>query len=532
MNPIIITLALLAGFAFRKAGYPPLLGYLLVGFITSELSIGSADELAPLADAGILMLLFTIGLKLQPQSLMPAYVWGSAILHIVIVVPMTAALIMIIGNLFEPLAFGSYRTPWMLAFALSFSSTVLAVKMFEERGDANALYARIAIGVLVIQDVLAVVWLVFSTGHWPSPWALLLLGLPLLRGPLGRLFRTIGHGELLLLSGIVLTFASAALFEAVHLKEGLGALVAGALLAAADRTKARELYRQLLGLKNLLLVAFFLQIGYYGWPSMHMLMVAAIFAVVIVLRPLVYFVLLTSFGLRARTAWYTGISLFSYSEFGLIVGTVAVSNGQLQSDWVTTLALVLAVSFFLATPVNNLIHELYRRFEGPLERYQKADRLPMEQIGSVGDAQIAILGMGRIGREAYATLDLELDRIIGVEENFERWQMLQEMKINSIHGDATDRLFWEQVGLLRMDLILVGLSNYRENLEIVSLARELGYQGKLAVVARFPDERAELESLGCIAFYLYEDLGHDFAHYVLSQVESVEYGKAVGTKTG
>ena len=527
MEPLIIVLAFAAGLAFRHVGYPPLLGYLLAGFAANALGLGSGEALAPLADAGILLLLFTIGLKLNPADLAPRYVWGSALLHMAIAVPLTAVVIYAIGALYEPLSFEHPAAPWTLAFALSFSSTVLAIKLFEERGETTSFYANIAIGVLVVQDVLAVIYLVATAGYLPSPWALALLALPLLRPVLARFLPVVGHGELLLLSGVLFAFGAAALFEAVSLKGGLGALLIGMLVARSHAGKAKELYEQLAGLKNLLLIGFFLQIGYYGFPSLPLMIVAAVLGVLVVLRPMIYFWLATFFGLRARTGWLSGLALFNYSEFGLIVAAIAVQNGVLTDDWVTTLALAMSLSFFLATPVNRKAHELYLRYSERLLAYEKPERLPVEEIGSLGDATTVVLGMGRVGRAAFDRLREEgHERIIGVEENYARANELAAEGRPCIHGDAADRDFWDRTGLDRRTLILLSLTNHRENLRVVRLARELGYAHTLAVASRFPDESAELEAMGCVAYYLYQDTGRDFAAFTLEQMAAAD--EAVG----
>ncbi len=523
MDPLVLLLAFVAGLAFRRANMPPLLGFLLAGFVGNALGWSSLEALAPLADAGILLLLFTIGLKLDPKDLAPRYVWGSALLHIVIVVPLTAAALYIVASLYSPLSFQHPAGPWTLAFALSFSSTVLAIKLFDDRGETASFYARIAIGILVVQDVLAVVYLVATSGHWPAPWALALLALPLAAPLLRRLLPAVGHGELLLLAGILFAFGAAALFEAAALKGGLGALVAGMLLKHAHRAKAKEVYEQLHGLQNLLLIGFFVQIGYYGLPSMEMMVISSLIASLTLLRPVVYFAVLTRFGLRARTGWLTGLSLFSYSEFGLIVAAIAVEAEVLRPVWVTTIALALAISFVMATPANRLAHELFRRHEARLLRHESEERLPEERVGSLGDARTVILGMGRIGRGAYDALALIAAEsgnfaragIVGVEENVGLVAQRREDGYACIHGDASDRDFWERTGLAQRDTILVGLTIHRENLRVVRMARELGFTGTLGVACRFPDERRELEALGCRAYYLYEDVGGDFARHVV-----------------
>jgi len=522
MDPIVIVLAFSAGLLMRRAGYPPMLGYLVAGFVANAMHVGTGEGLAPLADAGVTLLLFTIGLKLNPQALKPNYVWASAFLHMVIAVPLTAAVIMLVGTWYAPLALSSSLSAWALAFALSFSSTVFAMKMCEERGESASFYASIAIGVLVVQDVMAVVYLGIASGKYPTPWALGLLSLIFVRPFLTRIMRAIGHGELLLFSGIAFALTTAELFEFVNIKGGLGALLIGVLVAQADKAKAKELHDKLIGLKNLLLIGFFLQIGYYGFPSFIMIVVACVLGLLLVLRPLIYFSLFVLFGLRARTAWLSGMLLFNYSEFGLIVAAASVQAGILPADWVTTLALAMAMSFFLATPINNQVHRLYLEYRQHLVRYERKVRLPEEEIGSLGDVDTAVLGMGRVGRNAYKALKQSgRDAIVGVEESFSRTSELSAQGFHCVHGDASDRDFWERTGLAQCDLILVGLSNHRENLRIVQLAKELGYNGRLAVAARFGDHKDELEALGCISFNLYEEAGKDFAMHTMSKFERI-----------
>jgi len=93
MELSVVIMAFCAGLALRRLGYPPLLGYLAAGFVAHMLGLGDGDNLKPLADAGIVLLLFMIGLHLKLSDLRPRYVWGSAILHMLIALPLTTAVI-------------------------------------------------------------------------------------------------------------------------------------------------------------------------------------------------------------------------------------------------------------------------------------------------------------------------------------------------------------------------------------------------------------------------------------------------------
>ena len=517
MIPVVILIAFVAGLAFRKFGYPPLLGYLLAGFVAHELGYGSADAIAPIADLGILLLLFTIGLKLNLKELAAPQVWGVAGLHMMIAVVLTVPIILLAGFVLPALALTDSTAAWALAFALSFSSTVFAVKIFDERGESASLHASIAIGILIIQDIFAVCYLVFTSDKSVSSYAFVLLALPLLRPVLFYVLRSCGHGELLVLFGVAVSIGAAELFELFNLKGGLGAIIFGVLLG--NTNKANELYKSLINLKDLFLIGFFLQIGYYGLPSAEMLIAAMALALLVFLRPIIYYFLLVALKLRSRTAFLTGMSLFNYSEFGLIVAAIAVGSGLLTEEWLTVLALAMSISFFIAVPFNTKVHSLFGKNFSWLHRFERKTRLPEEEIADLGDARIAVLGMGRVGVGAYQYLqDLYGDSIVGVDESHEKSEILQKQEIHCVHGDATDYEFWSQTNLAERDMIFVSLSNHSENLYVVNQAKELNFKNTLAVVSRFPDEQRELEQLGCVTFNLYAEAGHGFAEHVVNQI--------------
>lgn len=520
IEPLLVVIAFLVGAGFSRLGMPPLLGFLLTGFFAGALSLGDRGTIQALADLGVTLLLFTIGLKLNLRQLMAPQIWAPAFLHALIVVPLTTAMILALPWLVG-IAEVDLQVAATLAFALSFSSTVFAIKIFDQRGEGASLHARITIGILIVQDLMAVAYLVASAGHPPSIWALGLLGLPLLKPLLTLLMRQAGHGELLVLFGLAAALGSAALFEALHLKAGLGALLFGVLLAGDE--KSAELYKSLISLKDLFLTAFFLSIGYYGLPSGQMIAVAVILSALIFLRPIIYFFLLTLLRLRARTALLSGLALFNYSEFGLIVAALAVQAGLLPATWLTTLAVAMALSLFIAVPFNTHIHELYSRFARRLQRFERAELVFEERPVSLGESEVVIFGMGRVGSGAYEYLQSHFpDRVIGVEEDTSKAAALTADGVACVHGDATDRDFLARVALHQRKLVLVSLTNHAENMEVVRLLHGLGFSGTIAVVARFPDEQRELNEQGCIAFNLYAEAGHGFAERVMEELRPVQ----------
>jgi predicted Kef-type K+ transport protein len=279
-------------------------------------------------------MLFTIGLKLRVRGLLRPEIWAGTSLHIL-------GIVVIFGSIFLSLSalgvslFGSL-TIWsslLLAFALSFSSTVFAVKSLQETGEMGALHGRVSVGILIMQDLVAVMFLTASTGKLPSWMSIgLLVGLLALRPAMGWLMARSGHGELITLCGLFLALVIGWTgFESVGLKGDLGALLIGVLVG--EYSKSKELAKSLVGLTDLFLVGFFLSIGLKGLPDWQEVAVACLLVLLMPFKVALFFAILTRFHLRARTAWMAGLSLGSYSEFALIVLALAVTKGWLPEDW-------------------------------------------------------------------------------------------------------------------------------------------------------------------------------------------------------
>ena len=176
MDPVWITIAFFCGFLVRQIGLPPLVGFLAAGFVLKAMGAEAGEALQIISDLGVTLLLFSIGLKLRIKSLLKPEVWAGASLHMLVTVLLFGAAIYGLSlaglSLFTGLDF---KLALLIAFALSFSSTVFAVKILEEKGEMASLHGRVSIGILIMQDILAVLFLTFSTGKIPSLWTIALI---------------------------------------------------------------------------------------------------------------------------------------------------------------------------------------------------------------------------------------------------------------------------------------------------------------------------------------------------------------------
>ena len=509
--------ALISGLLAVRFGLPPLVGYLIAGFILNTLGFVDHERLIAIGDLGVTLLLFIIGLKLDVRSLLRPIIWAGTTLHMLLVIAIFGTGLYWLSltglTVFADLDF---RIALLIGFALSFSSTVFAVKILEEKGEYTSRYGQLAIGILIMQDIYAVLFLAMSTGKMPSPWALALLALIPLRGVLMQLMNRAGHSELQILLGLALAFGGWSLFSMVGVKGDLGALIIGALLAA--HPAAAEMSKKLLGFKDLLLVGFFLSIGMSGTISVSALLVALGLAVVVVLKVVLYFGLLTRFRLRAHTSMFASLALANYSEFGLIVGAIAVTNGWLSSDWLVIIALALTLTFIAAAPLNARSRELQTRFKAHLTPFETATPLPEDIPIDPGEARIAIIGMGRVGTGAYDTLKAQYgDWLVGVDVDPDTISRHKVAGRHVIHADATDDEFWERTGSGNVSVVLLALGGHEQNLGVTQGIRSRHTSGHIFAVVQYPEDAAELKAAGVESTWnLYAEAGNGFAEEVIA----------------
>jgi glutathione-regulated potassium-efflux system ancillary protein KefC len=518
---VAIGIAYASGLAARAIGLPPLVGYLLAGFGLYAGGSRLTPTLDEFAEMGVTLLLFTIGLKLRLGSLLMPQIWAVATLHMLAAVLFTALFVAVLGTagiaLFAGMDPGAIA---LVAFALSFSSTVFAVKVLEEKGEMYSLYGRIAVGILIVQDIAAVVFLAASIGKVPSVWALGLLALVPLKPVLNRMLDGSGHGELQILFGLTLALGGAQLFELVSVKGDLGALILGVMLAGHPR--ASELARQLLSFKDLFLVGFFLSIGLSGPVSAQAVGVALLVLVLVPLKTALFFLLMSAFRLRLRTSVLASLSLANYSEFGLIVSAIGVANGWVGSELLITVAIALSLSFILAAPLNVASYRIYARSRSWLSRFEAQRRIAEEEVIEPGDTTVIVFGMGRVGTGTYDAMRQRLgDRVLGVDFDPETVDEQQAHGRRVIRGSATDPDFWERIQLdfERVDLVLLAMPNAQENLFAARQLQDLGYTGRVAAIAKYPDEIDALMRAGVhAAFNLYAEAGAGFAEHVCAEL--------------
>lgn len=506
--------AFVLGLAVKPLGLPPLVGFLAAGFLINLLgpSVGMPASTGPildyLANLGVLILLFTVGLKLKLKQIGEPHVVGSALLHFALSVA-----------LFTPVARAFFTDDWTVALligiGLAFSSTVLAAKMLESKREMGNFHGRAAIGILIVQDIIALVVLAVFSGKVPGLWALLIFATPLLRPVLHRILDLAGHDEVLVLAGLALAFVIGGYgFEIIGLKGEIGALVMGLLLS--NHPRASELSNSLWSLKEVFLVGFFLSIGMAGLPDWTAVWFAIVMGVLLPVKGVLFFFLLIAFRLRARTAFLSALSLTAYSEFGLIVAA-GIPAAQ---EFLVPLAIAVSLSFLVAAPLNRAAHPLFERFEAWLLGFERATRHPDEQPTDLGDADTLIFGMGRTGTATYEELEADGFKPVGLDADTYKAASHAQAGRNVVFADAEDSNFWNSVDLGRIRAAVLAMDDLEAKLIAARMLRKKGFHGPIVSHALHEDHVDLIKDAGANQTYLtMREAGRSLAHHAIEATQ-------------
>jgi predicted Kef-type K+ transport protein len=508
MELIWIIAAFLTGLAAKAVRMPTMVGYLLAGLALALLGVESTPLIVSVGDFGVVLLLFTVGLHINLRSLIQPQVLGVGTIHLLLSIALFTGLLL----LFQlPLLVSA-----LIAVGLGFSSTVLTAKTLDSRQELDSYHGRLAIGILILQDVVAVLLLIVSGGGTPSPWAVALFALPLARPLLVRLLYAAGREELLLIYGLLLAFGTGYLFDMVGLDAKLAALVIGMVLAGDER--ADELYDKLWALKEVFLVGFFLQVGLGGIPTGRSWLIIGVLLLLLPLKGTLFFALMLRFNLRARTSFLSSVALTAYSEFALIVVAGAAANGLVDPEFVVMIGLLVAISYALNAPLSRFVNPLWQRFERYLVRFERNVPHPDHEPRSLGAADYVVLGMGRAGTAAYDYLIQQGKRPVGLDADPAQLQHQLEAGRRVIYGDANDSELWTELDLSHVKGVLMTLSNATAESNAARNLRAEQYNGFIAALLHFSEHREELQAAGVsVSFMPIAQAGRELAQACLGQ---------------
>ncbi|MDO8107195.1 cation:proton antiporter [Isoptericola sp. b441] len=489
----ILVIAAVVGGVAQLLRQPLVVAYVGVGVLVGPAGLGlvvANENVALLAEVGIALLLFLVGLKLdwhQVRSTGPVAL-AVGVSQVVLTAALGTALALLLGQ--DP------TTAVYLGLALAFSSTIVIVKLLSDRHELDSLHGRIAVGLLVVQDLMVVVALIVITTVGSSPaglgprmvgvglrgaalvvvvWLLAHHVLPTLLDRLARV------PELVVLFGLAWAVAIGAVTQAVGLSMEVGAFLAGLSLASTSYREA--IGARLVSLRDVLVLFFFIDLGSgleLGTMGAQVLAALVLSAFVLVVKPVLVGALMTSMGYRRRAAARTGILTGQVSEFSLLLVALGLELGHVDAELVGLVTLVTLVTIGISTyqigssqwwadrlaPVVGLL-------ERPLHRHQTGE--------PSADYDAVVIGGGRFGSAVVERLDGR--RVLVVDHNPVALRWWRERGVDTVYGDVIEPELVTALPLADSTTVVCTVPDLAVNLTLTDTLRRAGYRGTLAVTA-------------------------------------------------
>ncbi|MBZ0163295.1 MAG: cation:proton antiporter [Notoacmeibacter sp.] len=504
---------------------PLIVSFIAVGLIAgpSALDVVHSDEqISLLSELGIAVLLFLVGIKLDVKLIRS--LGAVALLTGFGQVAFTSIFGYLIG-----LALGlGHVTSLYVAVALTFSSTIIIVKLLSDKREIDSLHGQIALGFLIVQDLVVVLAMIVlsaigigaaaedADGHGGgSVLTVLALGLAMvalvvlfvryMANPLTE--RLARAPELLVIFAIAMAAMFAAIGDFVGLGKEVGGLLAGVALAS---TPYREtIAARLAPLRDFLLLFFFIALGSALDLSLlgaHVIGAFVFSLFVLVGNPLIVLAIMGAMGYRKRTGFLAGLTVAQISEFSLIFVAMGVSLGHVQGDALGLVTMVGLVTIAASTYMITYSHQLYAIIEPLLGIFERKNtpREPSEAgAHRDGGYTVIVFGLGRFGTAIGMRLKKRGIRVLGVDFNplaLRRWR---ELGIETEFGDATDPEFVAELPLSRAEWIVstvpihpTGLSHEDTRTTLIQLTRTSGFRGRIAVASHHSRDTEELVAAG------------------------------------
>jgi len=515
---IVILLAALITIIFRFFKQPPILAYILTGIIIGpfgHIQLQNQDGLHALAQIGITLLLFTLGLELKLKDLRS--IGGAAIGIGISQILLTGLAGYSLGTV---LGFSSLSSLY-IAIALTFSSTIIIVKLLSDRRDLNSLYGKISVGILIVQDLVAVFILMFlsvfnsqaqsaispeAVGNVVMKAVILFAVILYLSSAIfPRLVEMIARSqETLFLFSLAWVFGLSAFVSSsfIGFPIEIGGFLAG--LALANSSENFQIVARVRSLRDFFITIFFVVLGMemqFSSVSSLLIPLIAILGFIIILKPLIIIAVMGLWGYRKRTSFLTGIGMAQISEFSLIILFLGSSIGHIGRETVSVLTLAGIITFVSSTYMILGSNTIYRVFSPLLGFIEKKDTREKKQdssdeVLSKLNNHVVLVGVNRMGKSVLEALAEEKEKMVAVDFDPDVVRELNQKGVLSVFGDIADMDIQERVGLKKAKLIISTVPDVEDNLILLQSLNHSKDGKKVIVIAQDAKEAKELYKAG------------------------------------
>ncbi|MCX6788863.1 MAG: cation:proton antiporter [Candidatus Jorgensenbacteria bacterium] len=504
---IVVMIGAAFGVIAKLLKQPTIIAYLATGIFIGSVglfSVGGNETIRSFSELGIMLLLFLVGMEINYSSLRLV---GRASLLIGV-----GQVIATFGaGYFLAHAFGfSVLSAIYIAIALTFSSTVIVVKLLSDKRVLNSLYGKISIGLLLFQDFTAILILVLlagiQSGHAISITQIVLtiakgailfaVMLYLGRRILPYIFGKIAMSqELLFLVSLAWVFLVAVLVSKMGFSVEIAGFLAG--IALANSSEHHQISARIRPLRDFFLIAFFVILGAQAVFSNFVGMILPIIAFslfVLLIKPLIVFSMMGIFGYKKRTGFMTGIALAQISEFSLVLMALGLQLGHVDEKTVALITATGVISILLSSYMIQFSEYIYLYVRGALSIFERKEHIEQGVELSEDHKPIVLIGFHRLGESI--AMGLPREKLLVIEFDPEITKKLKRAGYNYLFGDISDPEIFESAKVRDAELVISTSPDIEDNLTLLAEIRKLIKHPKVVLRAENEDEADALYQAG------------------------------------
>lgn len=504
---LLLAIGLVISIIMRTLKQPLIVGHIFTGMLVGPVALGFVNDtetIELLGKFGITLLLFIVGLGLNPKVIKE--VGKTAIITGVGQVFFTTA----IGYVIVKALGYDTVTSLYISIALAFSSTIIILKLLNDKKEQNKLYGKIAIGFLLVQDIIATFALLVASASKGSGLNVIDFGILVLKGFAAALVLYIiathiikpattflsKSQELLFLFAIAWGFGIATIFKYIGFSLEIGALFAG--VALASMTYAQEVSSRLRPLRDFFIIVFFISLGAglnFGDIQSVIWQALGLSAFVLLGNPLIVILLMGLLGYTKKNSFKAGLAVAQISEFSLIFIAVGLENGQISEKVVSLVTLVGIITIAISSYMIIYSDSLFRYCEKYLTMFER-NKARYEQKESRNRYELVLFGYQRGGHEFVKVFKALKKKYVVIDYDPVAIDDLERHHIDYLYGDATDIELLEEVGLDNAKMVVSTITDHETNKFLVSLVERINPKAVIITHADTVEEAAELYEMG------------------------------------
>ncbi|MFC4372718.1 cation:proton antiporter [Nocardia halotolerans] len=510
MIAAVLAIAAAAGLLATRLRQPMIVAFIGVGILVGPVGLGwvtSETTIELLARLGIAILLFLVGLRLDVHMIRDT---GP----VALATGLGQVLFTSVVGYLIAIALGMDTvTAVYVAVALTFSSTIIIVKLLSDKRELDHLHGRIAVGFLIVQDIVVVLVMIGLTawgrqtgGNVAVNMAVvagkglgLLAGVALAMRVMPWLLHHIARSqELLVLFGVAYAVSVAALSEWLGFSSEVGAFLAGVSLAGTQYRDA--LGARLVSLRDFLLLFFFLDLGakLEFTDAGQQITDAVVFSLFVLIgNPLIVIAIMAIMRYPVKVGFLAGLTVAQISEFSLILAALGLSLGHITNATVSLITMVGLMTIGGSTYLILYSHQIYARIGRFLTVFDRTGKRVADTAATdSGAAEIILFGLGRFGSRIARGLSDAGYRVLGVDYDPSRVAADHPPGVTAIFGSAEDTYSLETLPLARARCVVSTVPSLDTNMALLHALRRHGYTGRVAVTAFTTHDAEQLRAAG------------------------------------